>query len=103
MAPDSDITAALQSAVTETKQDAGSAKTIAGRGDAVADRRDWIAEQIIRVLVYSVAAGLLICLIEGFRSEWSTATAHAADLIKSVVLPVVTLVLGYYFGQASAR
>ena len=32
-------------------------------------------------------------------TQWDGVTTQALDLVKSTVLPVVTLVLGYYFGR----
>jgi len=63
--------------------------------------RSWIARAIIRVFVVAVAAVLVILAVQGIVArEWSNVTAQATDLIKSAVLPIVTLVLGYYFGQS---
>jgi len=36
-------------------------------------------------------------------TQWANAASQAADLIKAAVLPVVTLVLGYYFGSRSGK
>jgi len=33
--------------------------------------------------------------------RWDAAATQAVDLIKSCVFPVVTLVLGYYFGRSA--
>jgi hypothetical protein len=66
-----------------------------------ADDRSWIARQIIWVFVGVIVAGLGI-LTWGAQEtgEWEDAADQAIDLIKSTVLPVVTLVLGYYFGRS---
>jgi hypothetical protein len=46
----------------------------------------------------------LLYLIAGLQTgQWTDAAGQAADLIKSVMLPVVTLVLGFYFGSRSGK
>ena len=67
-----------------------------------ADDRSWIARRIIWVFLGVIAAGLSI-LVAGasMTGEWQDAGDQAVDLIKSTVLPVVTLVLGYYFGRSA--
>jgi hypothetical protein len=70
--------------------------------DQLTRQRDWIAKAIIWVFVAAIALGLLILLLEGLAQPylWSSVATQSADLIKSTVLPIVTLVLGYYFGQS---
>jgi hypothetical protein len=59
-----------------------------------AEDRSWIARLILWVF-----AGILIA--EGIvTKEWTQVATQAADLVKTSVLPVVTLVLGYYFGRS---
>jgi len=56
---------------------------------------------VIWVFGGSIGAVLLAIVIAGIASGNPTNIAdQAADLLKSVVLPIVTLVLGYYFGRA---
>jgi hypothetical protein len=63
--------------------------------------RSWIARWIIRMFVIVVAAVLVILALQGIlKGDWTQVASEATDLIKSAVLPIVTLVLGYYFGQA---
>ncbi len=63
--------------------------------------RNWIARTIIWVFVGAIVGGDLILVLQGWQSgTWLQAAAQAVDLIKSAVLPVVTLVLGYYFGRS---
>jgi cytochrome c-type biogenesis protein CcmH/NrfG len=63
--------------------------------------RGWIARTIIWVFVAVVVAVLILLLVQGIMTgNWSAATSQATDLIKSSVVPVVTLVLGYYFGRS---
>ena len=66
-----------------------------------ADDRSWIAKVIIGVFVAVIFAGLGI-LVAGaaMTGKWDAAATQAVDLIKSAVLPIVTLVLGYYFGRS---
>ena len=51
-----------------------------------AEDRSWIARRIINIFVGAIGAVLFL-------------TSQAADVIKTAVLPVVTLVLGFYFGS----
>jgi hypothetical protein len=63
--------------------------------------RSWIARWIIRMFVIVIAAVLVILTLQGLlNGDWTQVATEATDLIKSAVLPIVTLVLGYYFGQA---
>ncbi len=65
-----------------------------------AEDRSWIAKRIIQIFVGAVAAVLILLLLQGvLKGEWSTVASQAADLIKTAVLPIVTLVLGFYFGS----
>jgi hypothetical protein len=69
-----------------------------------AEDRSWIARAILWVFVISVAIVLLILWTEGIvTKEWNPVALQAADLIKTSVLPVVTLVLGFYFGSRSGK
>ena len=63
--------------------------------------RSWIARQIIHVFVGAVAIVLLLLSVQGYTSgKWSDVVSSASDLIKTAVLPIVTLVLGFYFGKS---
>jgi hypothetical protein len=69
-----------------------------------AEDRSWIARRIIWIFTSVIGVVLLLYSIAGFQTgQWSNAAAQAADLIKSVMLPVVTLVLGFYFGSRSGK
>jgi hypothetical protein len=69
-----------------------------------AEDRSWIARAILWVFVISVAIVLVILWTEGIvTKEWNPVALQAADLIKTSVLPVVTLVLGFYFGSRSGK
>jgi hypothetical protein len=64
--------------------------------------RSWIARWIIRVFVIVVGTALVILALQGLLTkDWDKVATEATDLIKSAVLPIVTLVLGYYFGQSN--
>lgn len=63
--------------------------------------RSWIARQIIWMFVIAVTAVLVILALQGWLTQdWAQVATEATDLVKSAVLPIVTLVLGYYFGQS---
>ncbi|MGG5818189.1 hypothetical protein [Falsiroseomonas sp. HW251] len=63
--------------------------------------RSMITRVVILVFGGSIGAVLLAIVIAGIASGKAEAIAtQAVDLLKSVVLPIVTLVLGYYFGRA---
>jgi uncharacterized membrane-anchored protein len=63
--------------------------------------RSWIARQIIWMFVIAVIAVLVILALQGWLTgNWEKVATEATDLVKSAVLPIVTLVLGYYFGQS---
>jgi hypothetical protein len=69
-----------------------------------AQDRSWIARWIIALFAIVVLIGLGFLVGQAFQSaRWDVAGQQAIDLIKSAVLPVVTLVLGYYFGSRSGR
>lgn len=66
-----------------------------------AEDRSWVARRIIWIFVGVIAAGLGIIVLGAMMTgKWDEATRQAVDLIKSCVFPVVTLVLGYYFGRS---
>ncbi len=63
--------------------------------------RSWIARRIILMFVIVIGAVMVLLMVQGWRSgDWSQVATEATDLVKSAVLPIVTLVLGYYFGQS---
>lgn len=86
-----------QSEVSRDTQDVDTLKPTQADQD-----RSWIARTIIWIFVGAVAGVLSLLLLRGiYTGDWETVTTQAADILKSAVLPVVTLVLGYYFGQSS--
>jgi hypothetical protein len=69
-----------------------------------AEDRSWIAKAILVVFVISIVMLLAILWTEGaMTAKWDQVALQAVDLIKTSVLPVVTLVLGYYFGSRSGK
>lgn len=63
--------------------------------------RSWIARSIIVMFCIAIGAVLFILLVQGIASgDWTKVATEATDPVKSAVLPIVTLVLGYYFGQS---
>jgi hypothetical protein len=52
----------------------------------------------------SIFAALILLTFRGFakppNDAWVEVTKDAADLIKTSVVPIVTLMLGYYFGTS---
>jgi len=73
--------------------------------DPLARQRDWIGKVIIAVFTGALLFGFATLILEGFRVQdaagWKDVATQSTDLIKSAVLPILTLVLGFYFGQAN--
>lgn len=60
---------------------------------------------IVRVVLLVFVGAVLLSVLALFFSpavtrEWEKLNAQILDLLKSIVLPLVTLVFGYYFGKA---
>jgi hypothetical protein len=99
--PDQDVDA-LRRQIAETRaQLAQTARAMdQGQMQEVNDR-SMITRVVILVFGGSIGAVLLAIVIAGIASgQAENIATQAADLLKSVVLPIVTLVLGYYFGRA---
>ena len=90
------IAARIEQAATGNQQaKAGLART----GDD--DDRSWIARMIITVFVAVIVIVLIFLAVQGYTTQnWTLAANTASDLFKSAVLPIVTLVLGFYFGKS---
>lgn len=88
-------------AALETRTDQARA-AVERSGERTEDQqRSVLSTTIIYIFVGVVAFGMTILVLRGIMTnEWKEVTAEAIDLIKSAVLPVVTLVLGYYFGRS---
>jgi len=67
--------------------------------------RTKIAVTIMGVFAVSIAANLILLAMRGWANRkdptaWIEVTKDVADLIKTSVVPIVTLMLGYYFGTS---
>src|SRR4051812_12183841 len=58
--------------------------------------RSFVVKMVIGLYVFSLAAIIVYLIIHGLCSNES-AYANIADVIKVAIVPVVTLVIGYYF------
>jgi len=62
--------------------------------------RSAITNTVMTVFGLALILCLAILLLAGLISgKWETLGSAVADILKSVLLPVVTLVLGYYTGR----
>jgi hypothetical protein len=67
-----------------------------------ADDRSWIAKRIMLIFTAVVGLVILLNIMRGiWTGQWDKATDASGELLKTTMLPIVTLVLGYYFGQSS--
>ena len=92
----------LGAALGEVERTAGKAADAAkSPAQLDAEDRSWIARRVVEVFYKTILGVLALLAVAGLRdpSVWSTVATTAADVIKSAVIPVVTLVLGYYFGR----
>ncbi len=64
--------------------------------------RSFIARSILWVYAVSILTVFVFLAAEAVKtsSDWKTAVSNADDVIKTSVVPIVTLVLGYYFGKS---
>ncbi|MCS6855234.1 MAG: hypothetical protein NZ523_10850 [Elioraea sp.] len=72
------------------------------RVEREAETRDRSTVTMIVMVVFAVAllTSLVVLLVASYASQdWTNLSQNVLDVLKSVVLPVVTLVLGYYFGR----
>jgi len=101
LAPDQDVEA-LRRQIAETRAQLQQTARVMDQGQIQeVNDRSMITRVVIWVFGGSIGAVLLAIVIAGIASGNPTNIAdQAADLLKSVVLPIVTLVLGYYFGRA---
>ncbi|MCX7380160.1 MAG: hypothetical protein NT133_01805 [Alphaproteobacteria bacterium] len=66
--------------------------------------RSWIAKQIITVFVSVIAFFFALLTLNGILTgDWATVVLHGTEIIKTAVLPIVTLVLGFYFGSRDGK
>ncbi|MDR3524920.1 MAG: hypothetical protein P4L66_12555 [Acetobacteraceae bacterium] len=70
-----------------------------------AESRRWIAKLIITGFLAAIGGViLLLALLASLGipdARWNTFADKTLEILKNVLLPVVTLILGYYFGQSS--
>ena len=60
-----------------------------------------IAKWVMRGAGASIAAVYLFLFVKAVvTGAWEASAQTSVEILKSVILPVVTLVLGYYFGRA---
>jgi hypothetical protein len=72
-------------------------------GPTPEENRGWIARWII-IAFLSVVIVVVLFIMHGVYNKgvaWADGISEVLDVLKSVLLPVVTLILGYYFGQSS--
>lgn len=63
--------------------------------------RSLFARLLVRMFITTLAVYLLFLVLQWTAPGGSPdIAARAEDMIKSVLVPIVTLVLGYYFGQS---
>jgi len=68
--------------------------------------RSTIAKIVMYVYAGVIAAGFVLFIARACGAvysrddDWRGIMTDAGDLIKTAVLPIVTLVLGYYFGKS---
>jgi|SRR5476651_594378 hypothetical protein len=87
---------------------AGSENTVRSASNLDDFDRSFIAKGIIWVYGGAIAVGFLLLLARAVsfviraNDDWEKIATDAGDLIKTSILPIVTLVLGYYFGKSKS-
>lgn len=80
------------------------AQSLAVRAEAAKQRdRSTISRWVVAAFLFLVAFLLLYMLIGAVLYGWDAIKAraeHAGTVVGTILLPVVTLVLGYYFGTS---
>jgi len=73
-------------------------------GRQQAKDRSWIARVMVGIFATYV---LLVVLFVGLGSliavDWQAPAEFLGEILKAVMLPILTLVLGYYFGSSEKR
>lgn len=77
-----------------------SSKEIAHSSDENRASRLFIMRYVVTLYV-TVVGSLFIANIAGafLTSDWPSTSKNLFELVSTLVLPIVTLVLGYYFGR----
>jgi ABC-type glycerol-3-phosphate transport system permease component len=97
-----DLVSDVQAGVSETREDVDDylARTQATDRSLLAKIVVWLF--LVACLV--TVAFVVVAILAGFAvSEWDTGAERLIQLLSSVILPVVTLVIGYYFGTEQNR
>jgi len=62
--------------------------------------RSAITTTVMTVFGLALLGSLVVLLLAGlFSGRWETLAPSVTDILKPVLLPILTLVLGYYFGR----
>jgi hypothetical protein len=64
--------------------------------------RSFIVRAVVWLYVVVIGALMIFFAVKGASGD-DNATSYLLDLLKVGVLPVVTLVIGYYFGSAKSE
>jgi len=95
------VPAPFAARLSHAEQEAASASEALTPPTLADEDRSWIARLIVRSFIAAVLIYLLLLAIQGAATgAWANVADKAEDMIKSIVVPIVTLVLGYYFGQS---
>ena len=110
-APTSD--AAVEALLQQTRRRlASTRKTIESERESVEDqlarKRAEDRSEIARIIVYLFAGSFVLTLVAipvlaWTVSDWTDVSEKLLTLLSSVLLPVVTLVIGYYFGSEQQK
>jgi len=97
LAPDESGAAARNDLLAEIQRTEKQATNAIKRRDPVAEDRSWVTRWVIGVFLF------LLAVVIGKAVGWGvdSSLSMAIDLLKTGLLPVVTLILGFYFGQSS--
>jgi hypothetical protein len=69
-----------------------------------AQSQSWAARLIISAFIVCIVAIFLMVIIYfGLGKDWKKPADFLLTVVSSVLLPVVTLVLGYYFGSEEKK
>ena len=96
-----DTVDALEQRVKLLEGTAPSRTEIVTRQDA--ENRGWIARWIIVAYLGAIVITEVVMVIAAGLGhyDWRDVISNSLELLKSALLPVVFLILGYYFGQGT--